>query len=69
MEPWMWDAAHQSAWERRKKRLPQCVCCGDPLWTEKYLDLSAFGLEGYACEACMEENTGYSQHLEDGSSF
>ena len=65
MEPWLWDAQYQTAWEQRKKRLPRCDCCGDPIWTEKYLDLSAFGLEGYACEACLDENTGYTQHLEE----
>lgn len=65
MEPWEAEEQRQLRWQRRISRLPKCVCCGDPILTEKYLDLTAFGLKDYACEECLDANTGYSEYLLD----
>ena len=66
MEPWREEMRHYEALEARRRRYPTCVCCQEPIRTEYYLDLSAFGLAGYACEACVEENTGYTENLKEG---
>lgn len=55
------DLAHTA----RIMRRPRCERCGDPLMGEAYLDLSPFGLNGYACERCLNANTRYVEDLED----
>lgn len=64
MEPWVEEMRRQNALEALQKRFPACICCDEPIRTERYLDLEAFGIRGYVCEDCMEENTGYADHLE-----
>lgn len=64
MEPWVYEQQRQMRWEQRRARMPRCQRCQEHIWTERYLDMEAFGLQGYVCEACMEENTGYTEHLQ-----
>ena len=46
-------------------RRPCCECCGEHLTSETYLDLSAFGLNGVACERCIDKNTFATVDLDD----
>ena len=36
---------------------PWCQCCGAPIQTETALDLSPFGLTGFACQRCVDRHT------------
>lgn len=54
MEPWQEEELRQMRQDRRP--LPRCVCCAETVVTEKYLDLSAFGLKALACQRCVEGN-------------
>lgn len=52
MEPWEEESAWQRQWEQLRQRLIRCYCCEKPITTERYLDLSAFGLNARLCEDC-----------------
>lgn len=51
MEPWQQEALLQQRYARHPGKL--CQCCDAPVETERYLDLSAFGLAGVVCERCV----------------
>lgn len=53
------------AYTVRIMRRPCCECCGERILSEKYLDLSPFGLNGVACERCVENNTFATCDLDD----
>lgn len=55
------DRAHTA----RIMRRPKCECCGEHIQSDTYTDLSDFGIEGYACERCIERNTHDTADLED----
>ena len=62
MEPWLWEMGRQRQLDRRLKQMPRCVCCGEHISTERCLKLVEFGLQGYACEDCVELEM---RHTED----
>lgn len=64
-DPVVQEEDRQLAYTAKRMRMPRCLCCNEHIWTEKYLDLSAFGLNGYACEECVKHNQGYSDDLEN----
>ena len=66
MEPWQEEERRQAMARRSLQLLPRCVCCQEPVVTERYLDLQAFGLAEVACEKCAEENFGYWEALMPG---
>lgn len=43
------------AYTAKIMRRPRCVCCGNPLMGDTYLDLEEFGLKGYGCERCVNK--------------
>ena len=49
----------------RMMRKPKCVKCEMPILSEKYLDLSDFGLDGFVCERCVENATHATDDLEE----
>ena len=55
MEPWVEEEMRQWQVGRQHRRLPRCVCCGEVVVSERYLDLEAFGLKGVGCERCVEK--------------
>lgn len=55
------DRAHTA----RIMRRPCCECCGEHIQSESYLDLSPFGLNGVACERCVDRNTASTADLDD----
>ena len=57
--------AMDRAYTAKLMKRPKCACCGLPIISETYLDLSDFGLEGFACERCVEHNTYDTEDLED----
>lgn len=63
MEPWQLEAARQLALDR-KRRLT-CDCCGEAVATDRFLLLRPFGVEGLACEKCVERHMRWSD-LVDG---
>ena len=66
MEPWMEEEQRQARWHSRLSRLPRCACCDEPIATERYLNLNAFGIAAAACETCVEQNFGAWEALEEG---
>ena len=64
MEPWLQEEMRQLGYTARRLGRPRCVCCEEHIWSERYLDLAAFGLRGFACERCLEANMGDSDALE-----
>ena len=52
------------AYTARIMRRPCCACCSKHILGETYLDLSPFGLNGVACEACVENNTATTADLD-----
>ena len=64
MEPWQEEQLYQMALELRRQRRPWCVCCDEPIGTASYLDLTAFGLAGVACENCVDQNLGCTEDLD-----
>ena len=54
MEPWQAEQMRLRELERRSSI--QCVCCREQVRTERFLDLSDFGLREVACERCVENN-------------
>ena len=50
--------ARYSKW---RSRLPRCACCGEPIESEKYLDLEPFGLQDRACEGCVRLHSRYME--------
>ena len=65
MEPGVWEALRQQRLEYRRQRRPRCVCCGEHIGSEEYLDLTNFGLRGFACGRCVEANTGDTEELDE----
>ena len=49
---------------QRETRLPTCMCCKRPIRSETSLNMSAFGLNGYACERCVYNHTVFTEELE-----
>ena len=60
MEVWQEEEMRQLRLERQRAMLPRCVCCGQPVVSERYLDLEAFGLKGVGCERCVEKAMEYN---------
>ncbi len=60
MEPWVEEQMRQMGLERERDKLPRCVCCGEPVVSERYLDLDSFGLKGVGCEGCVEKAMEYT---------
>lgn len=58
------EEARDLAYTARIMRRPCCECCGERLLGERYLDLSHFGLNGYACESCVDSHTHDIEDLE-----
>ena len=54
MEPWEEEIAWQWQNAQLQDRLPRCHCCERPITTERYLELSAFGLNARVCEDCAK---------------
>ncbi|MBR4864722.1 MAG: hypothetical protein IKU07_09105 [Oscillospiraceae bacterium] len=52
MEPWEEELAWQRQGEQLRQRRPRCHSCERPITTERYLELSAFGLDARVCEDC-----------------
>ena len=65
MEPWQEEQLYQMALEVRRQRRPRCGCCGEPVGSPMYLDLAPFGLQGVACENCVESNLAETENLDD----
>jgi hypothetical protein len=59
------EEARDLAYTARIMRRPRCERCDTPILSESYLDLSAFGLNGLACERCVNANTHATCDLED----
>ena len=55
MEPWVEEEMRQMRLERERDKLPRCVCCNQPVVSERYLELEGFGLKGVGCEGCVEK--------------
>ena len=55
MEPWEEELAWQRQGERLRLRQHRCHCCERPIITERYLVLSAFGLNARVCEDCARD--------------
>ena len=53
------------AYTARVMRRPCCEGCGERILTENYLDLSPFGINGVACERCVDRNTAATTDLDD----
>lgn len=53
------------AYTARVMRRPRCVRCEEPIMTDTYLDLEVFGLNGCACERCVDANTHDIENLEE----
>lgn len=53
------------AYTARIMRRPCCECCGEHILTERYLDLSPFGINGVVCERCVDRNTADTTDLDD----
>lgn len=53
------------AYTARLMRRPCCQRCGQHILSEKYLDLSPFGINGVACERCVDRNMEYTADLDD----
>lgn len=60
MEPWLLEELRQ----RRRRPAPLCRCCLEPVASERYLLLDRFGLEGAACEKCVERGMRYCEIFE-----
>lgn len=53
------------AYTARIMRRPCCKGCGERILTESYLDLSPFGVNGVACERCVDRHTADTADLDD----
>ena len=51
--PWQQEAQEQLGQERQRRLLPRCNGCGEPVETERRLELERFGVRGVACEDCV----------------
>lgn len=60
MEPWVEEEMRQWALEQERSQLPRCVCCGEAVLSERYLELESFGLKGVGCERCVEKAMEYN---------
>lgn len=68
--PDCWDPAEQEArrdraYAQKIMHRPWCQCCGCPVTGETYVDLAPFGIQGVACERCINIHTRYIEDLED----
>lgn len=68
MEPWEQEQLRQLQFTARRMKMPRCQCCDGRIWTERYLELAPFGLQGYACARCVEANMGDLEALEEAVS-
>lgn len=64
-DPAVQEESRAMAYTVRMMRRPRCVCCDDPITTEQYLDLAPFGLKGLACDRCRDNNSHWSDTLDD----
>lgn len=64
MEPWQEEDLRQLRLAARRARLPRCACCDEHIPTERFLDLSPFGLNAVACENCLEDALFHIEDLE-----
>lgn len=55
----------QLAYTAKMMKRPICECCGERIWTEEYLDLEPFGINGHACERCVNLHKHYTENLEE----
>lgn len=53
------------AYTAQMMRRPRCHCCDQRIFTETYLSLQEFGINGYVCEKCIESNTHYTYEMDD----
>ena len=54
MEPWQQEALRELLLSKRLR--PTCRCCGQPIDSDRYLDLEDFGIRAAACEDCVDRN-------------
>lgn len=64
-DPAVQFAHNDLAQTARLMRRPLCAGCGCRIVSETCLDLSPFGLKDYACERCIQNNTQYTDDLEE----
>lgn len=64
MEPWQEEELRQVGIARRRRKI--CVCCEEVIYTERCLDLTAFGGTGLVCERCVERNTILTIDTQEG---
>ena len=55
VEVWQEEEIYQRRLEKARGRLMRCVCCGEIVDTERFLDLARFGLKAVGCERCVEK--------------
>lgn len=60
VSPWQEEEMRQLGLERERAKRPRCVCCGEAVMSERYLDLEDFGLKGAGCERCVEKAMEYN---------
>lgn len=54
MEPWQEEELRQRRWTRHGRR--ECIHCREIIYTERCLDMGAFGIPGLLCERCLDRN-------------
>lgn len=64
-DPAVQEASNALAYTVRVLRRPRCILCELPITTEKYLDLTDFGINGLSCERCMERSSHWSEDLDE----
>lgn len=58
ISPWQEEEMRLLRQERRS--LPRCICCGEPVVSERYLVLEDFGIRGVGCERCVDKAMEYN---------
>ena len=61
MKPWQQEALLQA--HRRPRAI--CRCCNQPVETELWLDLSAFGMDAVGCERCVYRHFKQTEEISD----
>ena len=62
------ESKRDFAYTARMMRRPECLSCGEHIFTGSYLsmdDMHICGIKGYICENCLKSNTYYSYELDD----
>ena len=62
MEPWVEEEMRQLRLERARGRMMRCVCCGEAVDTERFLNLERFGLKAVGCERCVEKEMEFTDY-------